>query len=176
MENTNWNLDPTHSELQFKVKHLMITTVTGNIKDFSATLVSSNDDFTDANLSFEGKISSIETGTADRDGHLKSADFFDAEKFPTMSFKSTSFTKDGDDYKVVGNLTIKDTTKPVTLKVEFGGIATDPWGNTKAGFTFESKINRVDFGLTWNTVLATGGVMVSEDVRILGEVQFVKQG
>lgn len=175
MTTTKWTLDPTHSELQFKVKHLMITTVTGSLKSFSAEATSEGDDFTNAAISFSGDISSVDTGNKDRDNHLKSGDFFEAEKFPTMDFKSTSMEKDGDDYIVKGNLTIRDITKPVKLIAEFGGIATDPWGNTKAGFTLSTKINRSEFGLTWNAALETGGVMVSEEVRILGELQFVKQ-
>ncbi len=175
MSTTKWALDPTHSELQFKVKHLMITTVTGSIKSFSAELSSEGDDFTNANISFSGEISSLDTGNADRDNHLKSADFFNAEAFPTMNFVSTTLEKDGADYIVNGDLTIKGETKSVKLTAEFGGIATDPWGNTKAGFTLSGKINRIDFGLTWNAALETGGVMVSEEVKILGELQFIKQ-
>jgi len=171
---TKWVLDPTHSELQFKVKHLMITTVTGSLKSFSAELSSEGDDFNNAAISFKGDISSLDTGNADRDNHLKSGDFFEIEKFPTMDFKSTSMEKEGDDYIVKGDLTIKDITKPIKLTAEFGGIATDPWGNTKAGFTLNGKINRTDFGLTWNAALETGGVMVSEEVKILGELQFIK--
>ena len=170
-----WTLDPTHSELQFKVKHLMITTVTGSLKSFTAELTSQDDDFTDAAISFNGEISSLDTGSADRDTHLKSADFFDAETYPIMSFKSTNVEKEADDYRVIGDLTIKGVTQSVKLLGEFGGFATDPWGNTKAGFTLSGKINRSDFGLTWNTALEAGGVMVSEEVRILGELQFVKQ-
>lgn len=153
----------------------MITTVTGNIKSFSAELTSEGDDFTNADIAFSGDINSIDTGNGDRDGHLKSGDFFDAEKFPAITFKSTNVEKDGSDYIVNGDLTIKDVTKAVKLNAEFGGIATDPWGNTKAGFTLSGKINRTEFGLTWNAALETGGVMVSEDVKILGELQFVKQ-
>ena len=175
MATTKWTLDPTHSELQFKVKHLMITTVTGSLKSFAAELTSNGDDFEHADISFIGDISSIDTGNTDRDNHLKSGDFFDAEKFGHIEFKSTAVEKDGDDYTVKGNLTIKGETKPVKLTAEFGGIATDPWGNTKAGFTLNGKINRSDFGLTWNAALETGGVMVSEEVRLLGELQFVKQ-
>ena len=174
MITTTWALDPTHSELQFKVKHLMITTVTGSLKSFSAVLTSVDDEFTDATISFSGNISSLDTGNTDRDNHLKSGDFFDAEKFPTLDFKSTSMQKDGSDYIINGDLTIKETTKQVKLIAEFGGIATDPWGNIKAGFTLSAKINRSEFGLTWNAALETGGVMVSEEVRILGELQFVK--
>jgi polyisoprenoid-binding protein YceI len=175
MATTKWILDPTHSELEFKVKHLMITTVTGKFNEFSAELVTDTDDFNNTQVSFEAQISSISTSNTDRDNHLKSGDFFDAEQFPTLKFEGATLTREGDDYALNGNLTIKDTTKPVKLKVEFGGIATDPWGNVKAGFTLAGKINRTDFGLTWNAALETGGVMVSEDVRILGELQFVKQ-
>ena len=175
MATTKWVLDPTHSELQFKVKHLMITTVTGSFNDFSAELTTENDDFQHAAISFKAGVDSIDTGNKDRDGHLKSGDFFNAEAFPAISFKSTSFTKEGGDYKLNGDLTIKDVTKSVSLDVEFGGTAQDPWGNTKAGFTLSGKINRTDFGLTYNAALETGGVMLSEDVRILGELQFAKE-
>lgn len=175
MATTQWSLDPTHSELQFKVKHLMITTVTGSFNSLTASLTSDADDFENAKVTFEAELNSIDTGNTDRDNHLKSADFFDAEQFPKMTFTSSSFEKDGSDYILKGDLTVKGITKPIKLNVEFGGIATDPWGNTKAGFTISGKINRTDFGLTWNAALETGGVMVSEDVRILGELQFVKQ-
>jgi len=175
MATTNWVLDPTHSELQFKVKHLMITTVTGSLNELSASLTSESDNFENAQVKFEADTASIDTGNADRDNHLKSGDFFNADEFPKVSFESTSLTSDGDDYNLQGNLTIKGVTKPVKLAVEFGGIATDPWGNTKAGFTLSGKLNRTDFGLTWNAALETGGVMVSEEVKILGELQFVKQ-
>jgi polyisoprenoid-binding protein YceI len=175
MANTNWVLDPAHSELQFKVKHLMITTVTGSLKSLSASLTSSSDDFENAGVKFEAETGSIDTGNTDRDNHLKSADFFDADQFPKITFESASLNKDGEDYTLKGNLTIKGVTKPVKINVDFGGIATDPWGNTKAGFTISGKINRTDFGLSWNAALETGGVMVSEEVKILGELQFVKQ-
>ena len=175
MATTNWTLDPTHSELQFKVKHLMITTVTGSLNVLTASLTSESDDFENAHVKFEADTASINTGNNDRDNHLKSGDFFNADEFPKVSFESTSFTKDGSDYALKGDLTIKGVTKPVKLAVEYGGIATDPWGNTNAGFTISGKINRTDFGLTWNAALETGGVMVSEEVKILGELQFVKQ-
>jgi polyisoprenoid-binding protein YceI len=175
MATTKWTLDPTHSELQFKVKHLMITTVTGSLKSFNASLTTTTDDFSDAEISFSGEVNSLDTGNTDRDNHLKSADFFEAEQFPAIEFKSAEIQKDGDDLIVKGDLTIKGITKAVKLTAEFGGIATDPWGNTKAGFTLSGKINRTDFGLTWNAALETGGVMVSEEVRLLGELQFVKQ-
>ena len=175
MATTKWVLDPTHSELQFKVKHLMITTVTGSFKTFTAELETEQEDFSDAKASFQAEVASIDTSNADRDGHLKTGDFFDAEKFPTITFESTSLVKDGDDYKLTGNLTIKDVTKPVTMDVEFGGTAVDPWGNTKAGFTMSGKFKRGDFGLTYNAALETGGVMLSDEVRVAGELQFSKQ-
>ncbi|WP_029282064.1 YceI family protein [Pedobacter sp. R20-19] len=175
MATTKWTLDPTHSELQFKVKHLMITTITGNLKSFTAELDAEGDEFENSKISFEGDINSLDTGNTDRDHHLKSADFFNAEQFSTMEFQSSSVTKEGTDYLINGNLTIKGETKPIKLTAEFGGIATDPWENIKAGFTLSGKINRTDFGLTWNTAIEGGGVMVSEEVRLLGELQFVKQ-
>lgn len=175
MATNKWVLDPTHSELEFKVKHLMISTVTGSLKTFSAELTTEDDKFSQADISFTADINSIDTKNADRDAHLKSADFFDAEKFPSMEFKSTSVEGNDDEFNIIGDLTLKGITKSVKLKAEFGGIATDPWGNTKAGFNLSGKINRADFGLTWNAALETGGVMVSEEVRILGELQFVKQ-
>jgi polyisoprenoid-binding protein YceI len=175
MASTTWTLDPTHSELQFKVKHLMITTVTGSISIFNSSLTSESDDFQDAEITFEADTNSVKTGNADRDTHLIGADFFDSETYPKISFKSTSFKKDGDDYVLAGDLTVKGNTKPVKLNVEFGGIATDPWGNTKAGFTLTGKINRSEYGLTWNAALETGGVMVSEEVKLTAELQFVKQ-
>lgn len=175
MANTTWSLDPAHSELQFKVKHLMITTVTGSFTSLTGSIDSESENFEHAKVEFEAATDSINTSNTDRDNHLKSADFFDAEKYPKITFKSTALTKDGDDYTLTGDLTIKDVTKSVQIDVEFGGIATDPWGNTKAGFTISTKIKRTEFGLTWNAALETGGVMVSEDVKILGELQFVKQ-
>lgn len=175
MATTKWILDPIHSELEFKVKHLMISTVTGKFNEFTAELETDAEDFSHTKVSFEAQIASIDTHNADRDNHLKSGDFFDIEKYPTLKFESASLTKEGNEYVLNGNLTIKDVTKPAKLKVEFGGVATDPWGNVKAGFTLEGKINRTAFGLTWNAALETGGVMVSDDVRILGDLQFVKQ-
>jgi len=174
MSTTNWNLDPSHSEVTFKVKHMMITNVSGSFTDFNVTASSDGDDFSKANVNFSAKAASVNTGSAQRDGHLQSADFFDAEKYPEITFKSTSVEKDGDDYKLQGDLTIKDVTKNITLIAEHGGIGKDPYGNIKAGFTVTGKINRKDFGLTWNAALETGGVMVSEEVKINCEIQLVK--
>ena len=172
---TKWVLDPMHSEVQFKVKHLVISTVTGSFKVFEGSLETENEDFTDANISFSLDVASIDTNQDQRDGHLKSAEFFDAEKYPTISFKSTSFTKDGDDYTLTGDLTIKDITKSVTLAVEHGGTAADFYGNTKAGFELSGKINRKEFGLTWDGVTEAGSIVVGEDIKLLINVQFAKQ-
>lgn len=175
MSKLNWNLDPSHSEVNFKVKHMMITNVNGKFTDFKVHASSSNDQFEQPEISFTANAASINTGSEQRDGHLKSADFFDAEKYPEISFKSTSFKKiDSENYQMDGTLTIKDVSKPLSLNVEHGGLQKDPWGNIKTGFTIEGKINRKDFGLNWNAALETGGVMVSEDVRINAEIQLVK--
>jgi polyisoprenoid-binding protein YceI len=172
MSKTKWALDPAHSEIQFKVKHMMITTVTGNFDRFNVEVAADAADFSDADISFSAETASVNTGSEQRDGHLKSADFFDAEKYPEMKFQATSYSPA--DNSLSGNLTIKDITKPVKLEAEFGGIGKDPWGNTKAGFTLSGKINRRDWELNWNAALEAGGVLVSEDVRLLGEIQLVK--
>lgn len=165
-----------HSEVQFKVKHLVISTVSGFFKSFEGTMESENEDFTGADISFTLDIDSIDTNQAQRDGHLKSAEFFDAEKYPKISFKSTSFEKTGDDeYELVGDLTIKDVTKSVTLAAEYGGSTNDFYGNTKAGFEVTGKINRKDFGLTWDGVTEAGSVVLGSDIKILINIQFAKQ-
>lgn len=171
-----WALDTAHSEVQFKVKHLVISTVTGTFKVFGGSLESNGDDFEGAKIDFSVDIQSIETNNADRDAHLKSDDFFSAEKFPTMNFVSTSFKKiSGSDYELTGDLTIRDVTKSVTLKAEFGGIIVDPWGQTKAGFEVEGKINRKEYGLVWSAVTESGGLVVSDDVKLHINVEFTKQ-
>ncbi|HEY0740576.1 MAG TPA: YceI family protein [Chryseosolibacter sp.] len=174
MSKTKWTLDPAHSEVTFKVKHMMITNVTGLLTDYAIEAVSDTDDFVNADVTFTGKLSSINTGNEQRDAHLRSADFFDVEKKNEVTFKSTKIEKSGSDLKLHGNLTIKGITKPIVLDVEFGGINKDPWGNTKAGFTVTGKLNRKDFGLNWNAALETGGVLVSDDVKIASEIQLVK--
>ena len=175
MAATQWSIDPAHSEIQFKIRHLMITNVTGSFGTFAGGAETEGDDFSNAKVNFSADIASINTNSTDRDTHLKSADFFDADTYPKLSFESTGMTKKSDDeYELTGNMTIRDTTKPVTFTVEAGGITKDPWGNTKAGFSLSGKINRKDFGLTWNAALETGGVMVSEDVKLMAEVQLVK--
>lgn len=176
MATSKWTVDPTHSEVQFKVKHLMITNVTGNFAEFNATATTEGEDFSTAQLEFSAPIESISTNNAQRDGHLKSGDFFDAEKYPELTFKSTKIERVNDDtYNVYGDFQIKGITKEAKLNVELGGITKDPYGNTKAGLSISGKINRNDYGLTWNTALETGGVMVSEDVRLNAEIQLVKQ-
>ncbi len=166
---TKWNLDTTHSEITFKVRHMMISNVKGAFNTFTAEVEAEDDTFKNAKVSATIQTDSIETNNADRDTHLKSADFFNVEQNPTITFESASLADD-----VTGHLTINGVTKPVQLEVEFGGINQDPWGNTKAGFTFEGKIKRSDFGLNWNAALETGGVLVSDEVKISGELQFVK--
>jgi len=173
---TKWAIDPMHSEVQFKVKHLVISTVTGSFKNFEGTVEAEGDDFADAKIEFSLDINSVDTGQEQRDGHLKSADFFDAEKYPHITFKSTSITKEsGDDYKLTGDLTIKGITKPVTFEVEHGGIADDFYGNTKAGFEVKGKINRKDFGLTWDGVTEAGSIVVGEDIKLTANIQLTKQ-
>ena len=166
---TKWNLDTTHSEITFKVRHMMISNVKGAFNTFTAEVEAEDDTFKNAKVSATINVDSIDTNNADRDTHLKSADFFSVEQNPTITFESDSLADD-----VTGHLTINGVTKPVQLEVEFGGINQDPWGNTKAGFTFEGKIKRSDFGLNWNAALETGGVLVSDEVKIAGELQFVK--
>ncbi|MCB0373027.1 MAG: YceI family protein [Muricauda sp.] len=173
MSNTIWKLDPTHSELTFKVKHLMISNVKGEFTKFNATIV--GDSLENSKITANVDAASVFTNNTDRDGHLKSADFFEAETYPSLKFESTSITKDDEgEYTLIGELTIKGTTKTVELDVEFGGFMTDPYGNEKAGYSIEGKINRKDFGLNWNAALETGGVLVSDEVKIAAEVQFVK--
>lgn len=172
---TKWTIDPTHSEITFKVKHLVISTVTGKFQKFDATIDSENEDFEDANITFETNINSIETGNEDRDNHLKSEDFFNASEFPKMTFKSTSFKKVGDgEYKLIGELTIRGNSKQIELDAEYGGTVVDPYGQTKAGFEVTGKINRKEFGLTWSAVTEAGSVVVSDEVKLNLNVQFTK--
>jgi polyisoprenoid-binding protein YceI len=172
---TKWVLDPMHSEVQFKVKHLVISTVTGFFKTFEGSFETENEDFTGATAEFSLDVNSLDTNQEQRDGHVKSAEFFDAEQYPKITFKSTSFTKDGDDYTLVGDLTIKDVTKPVTLTVEHGGSTDDFYGNTKAGFEITGKINRKDFGLTWDGVTEAGSVVLGSEIKLIINAQFTKQ-
>jgi polyisoprenoid-binding protein YceI len=174
-QETKWAIDPSHSKVAFKVKHLMISNVLGNFKEFEGQVNSDENDFSGAVINFSLSTASIDTEIADRDAHLKSADFFDAEKYPKITFAGTGMKDLGDDmYELTGDLTIKDVTKSVTLAVEFGGVNSDPWGNVKAGFSINGKINRKDFGLNWNAALEAGGVLVGEEVKISGDVELVK--
>lgn len=170
---TKWKIDTAHSEIQFKVKHLMISTVTGSFKSFDLEVLTNGEDFSDTSgVKFTADVNSIDTNNAQRDAHLKSADFFDAEKFPKITFESEGFVNDG---RLNGTLTIKDITKPFILDVEYGGNVVDPYGQDKAGFTIEGKISRKDFGLTWDAVTETGAVVVGNDIRINAEIQLIKQ-
>lgn len=172
MQKTNkWVIDPTHSEVSFKVKHMMISTVTGHFEKFDATIETENNEFEKASLSVEINIESINTKNKDRDGHLMSDDFFKASEYPKMTFTSKSFTTD----KIVGDLTIRGITKEVELDVDFNGIAVDPYGQTKAGFEIIGSINRKDFNLTWSAVTEAGNVVVSDQVKMVIDAQFVKQ-
>jgi polyisoprenoid-binding protein YceI len=173
---TKWNLDPIHSEIGFKVKHMMITNVSGSFGKFDAHVETEGDDFSTAKIEFTGDLNTLSTGNTDRDNHLKSGDFFDTTQFPELKFASTKLEKkDEADFVLSGDLIIRGVKKPVKLDVEFGGIGKDPWGNEKAGFTITGKINRTDFNLNWNAALETGGVLVSEEVKLYAEIELVKQ-
>ncbi len=177
MATKNWVIDPTHSEVHFKIKHLMITNVTGSFDIFQATVQTDEEDFMQAKISFTADIDSISTNNEQRDTHLKSADFFDGEKYPQIKFTATKFENtDGDgSYEMYGDLNIREVTKNIKLSVEFGGVVKDPYGNTKAGFTINGKINRKDFGLNWSAVTEAGGIVVSDEVRIVCEIQLIEQ-
>ncbi|MFV0177799.1 YceI family protein [Empedobacter falsenii] len=166
-----WNLDPSHSEVQFKVKHMVISTVTGNFDHFEADVESNSDDFSEAKFAFDAKIDSINTRNADRDGHLKSVDFFAADQFPELKFKSTSGIKNG---KIEGILEIRREKKPITLDADFGGVIKDPYGLTRAGFEFTGEINRKDFGLGWSQVTEAGGLVVSDKVKLFVNLEFTQ--
>ena len=181
METTTWQLDPTHSSVEFSVKHMMMTTVRGRFKDLQATLRGDRDHPDDAGVDAKLNVASIDTGVADRDAHLRSGDFFDADKYPTITFRSTHIEgsaprNEGDRFQLVGDLAIRDTTMEVVLDCEYQGRGQDPWGKTRAGFSFRTEIDRREWGLKWNQAIETGGVLVANKVRIEGEVQFVKDG
>ncbi|MDB5196798.1 MAG: hypothetical protein JWP88_1169 [Flaviaesturariibacter sp.] len=173
---TTWKLDPTHSEVQFKVKHLMITTVTGYFKTFDVTVETEGDDFKKAgSVAFTASVDSIDTNNQQRDTHLKSPDFFNADEHGQITFRSTHFENSGDSAELRGDLTIRGVTKPVTVNVDFGGIVVDPYGQTKAGFTINGKISRKEFGLTWSAVTEAGQVVVGDEIKLAAEIQLVKQ-
>lgn len=172
---TTWQLDAAHSDVSFRVRHLLVATATGKFTKFASSVQTEGDDFSTAQIEFSVETGSIETGVADRDNHLRSDDFFNSEKYPTMSFKSTDIKHiDGDEYQLDGDLTIRDVTKPVSLTVEFGGIAKDPWGNTKAGFEISGKIKRKEYGLMWDVLTEAGGAVVADEVKIHAAVEYAK--
>lgn len=169
-----WNIDVAHSEVGFKVKHLVISTVSGKFSSFEGKIESDKQDFSDAKIEFSAAIDSIHTGNEQRDGHLKSADFFDAVNHPNLTFASTAVEVKGEEFKVTGDLTLRGVTKPVTLVAEFGGVQNDMYGRTVAGFEITGKINRQDFGLKWSAVTEAGGVVVSDEVKLVINVELVK--
>ncbi|HYF29885.1 MAG TPA: YceI family protein [Chitinophagaceae bacterium] len=176
MSTNTWKLDLSHSEVQFKVKHLMISNVTGNFTNFSATVKTERDDFTSARIHFTADIDSISTNNEQRDAHLKNGDFFDAENHPQLSFQSSRLEKiDDENYKLYGTLTMRGTSKDVVLNVEYGGITQDPWGNTRAGFSVTGKIDRQDYGVSFGAVTETGGLLLSNEVKIFANVELVKE-
>lgn len=173
---STYKIDTVHSEITFKVKHLMITNVTGSFTQFDATMESEAADFSDAKIFFEADVNSIFTNSEQRDSHLKSDDFFAAEKFPKLSFTSKSITKKSEEnYSLTGDLTIRDVTKSVELAVTYGGTMTDPYGQVKSGFEIAGKINRKDFGLNWTAITEAGGIIVSDEVKLNLAVQMIKQ-
>ncbi len=175
-QGTTWAIDPAHSQIQFKVRHMMISTVTGTFDKFRSEVEMTGEDLSTAKVFFEADTASIHTGSADRDNHLRSADFFDVENHPKLTFKATSIENAGDnEWKVKGDLTIRGVTRPITLDMEWNGVNKDPWGNMKAGLVVRGKINRKDYGLNWNAMLETGGVLVSDEVRVECEVQYARQ-
>ena len=169
-----WKIDPMHSEVQFKVKHLVISTVSGYFKQFEGEIQTEKEDFSDAKSQFTAQVNSISTNNEDRDNHLKSDDFFGADQFPTLTFRSGNFKKlDATSYEIIGEITIKGVTRIINLHAEFGGIMTDPYGQTKVGFEITGKINRQDFGLRWNAITETGGIVVSDEVKLSANLQFI---
>jgi polyisoprenoid-binding protein YceI len=173
---TKWKADPAHTEIQFTVKHLMITTVTGYFRDFDLEVETEGDDFTkSSNIVFTANINSINTNNAQRDTHLKSADFFAADEYRQLTFEGKHFKKHATGYLLTGNLTIRNITRPVEVEVEYGGTITDPWGQKRAGFTVDGKINRKDFNLTWDAVTEAGHVVVGNEIKIHCAVELVKQ-
>jgi polyisoprenoid-binding protein YceI len=170
---TTWNLDASHSNVKFTVTHMIVSEMDGYFKAFDGKIVSNSPDFTNASIDFKVDVNSINTENEKRDQHLKGDDFFNAEKFPFMTFKSASFTKvSGNKYKLTGDLTIRDVTKRVTFDVTYGGTAKDPWGNTKAGFKATTTIKRMEYGLKWNTLTEAGGMVVSDEVAVTVNVEF----
>jgi len=177
MSTTKWALDSTHSEIQFKVRHLMVSWASGTFKKFEVDVKSQGDDFTTAKIRFTADVNSIDTNNEQRDAHLRNADFFDADNHPQVIFESEKMERlDDEHYKLHGTLNLRGNSKPVVLNVEYGGIMQDPWGNTRTGFTVTGKINRKDFGISFGGVTETGGILLGDDVNINANVEFVKVG
>jgi polyisoprenoid-binding protein YceI len=175
MQINKWAIDPTHSEVQFKVKHLVITTLTGSFNEFNGE-IEADDSFQNLKATFDASVGSIDTNNEGRDGHLKSSDFFDAENFPKITFISTGMVqKSTGNFELNGDITLKGVTKPTTFNVIYEGTATDPYGQIKAGFEVTGKINRHDFGLTWSALTEAGGAVLSDEVKLIGNIQLVKQ-
>lgn len=176
MAKTKWIVDPTHSSIDFSVKHMMIAKVKGTFHTFEANIEADPNDLTSANIQVAVDVSSVDTRNGDRDAHLRSGDFFDGENHPKMTFQSTSIVKTGDgEYDVKGDLTIRGVTRPETLSVTFEGAGKDPWGNEKVGYSATGSIKRSDFGLTYNAVLETGGVLIGDEIKISIEIEAVQQ-
>ncbi|MGB0521362.1 MAG: YceI family protein [Flammeovirgaceae bacterium] len=172
----NWVIDTAHSEIHFKVKHMMVSTVTGAFNEFEGEVSTDRENFENAMIRFSANVASISTNNEQRDEHLKSDDFFNAAEFPKLTFQSTSFAQQANgNYQLLGDLTIRDFTKQVTLDVAYNGTAVDPYGQTKAGFELTGKINRKDFGLKWGAITEAGSVVVSDDVRLVLNIQLIKQ-
>jgi polyisoprenoid-binding protein YceI len=173
---TNWKIDTLHSQIGFKVKHMMITNVTGTFDQFDASVEVDDNDFSTAHFSFSANIDSVNTGVADRDAHLKSEDFFNAAAHPHLLFKSTGVKKISEqEYEIHGDISIRDVSKPIVLHADFGGVVVDPYGQTKTGFSVEGKIKRSEFGLTWSAITEAGSIVVGDEVKLNCELQFVKQ-
>ncbi|RYZ18324.1 MAG: polyisoprenoid-binding protein [Chitinophagaceae bacterium] len=176
MANTKWTLDPIHSELGFKIKHLMISHVSGSFRNFSVDVSMEDNDFSTANVQLSAEMASLFTNNEQRDSHLRNSDFFEVEKYPELTFRSTKVvTIDEDMFTLYGDLTLKGVTKPVQLNVEYSGVTKDPWGGERTGFVVAGKIKRTDWGINFNSLLETGGVALGEEVKILSEIQLVKQ-
>ncbi|MGE7593971.1 YceI family protein [Peribacillus frigoritolerans] len=176
MTNTKWIVDPTHSAIEFSVKHMMIAKVKGSFNKFEASILANPSDLTTAEIDFTVDVASIDTRNADRDNHLRSADFFDVEKNPTLTFKSTKIVKtDEDEYDVTGNVTLNGVTREETFSITFEGQGKDPWGNEKAGFSGKGKVKRSDYGLTYNAALETGGVLIGDQITLTIEIEAAKE-
>jgi polyisoprenoid-binding protein YceI len=176
MTKNKWVIDPHHSEIQFKVKHLMISTVTGHFKKFSLEVTTDDDDFTKAyEIAFSADTNSVDTNNEQRDEHLKSADFFNSEEYEQLMFIGSSYKGTKENGVLFGNLSLRGVTKPLSFSIEFGGIVVDPYGQTKAGFTISGKLSRKEFGLTWGAVTEAGNIVVSDEVKFNGEIQLIKQ-